>query len=75
MDLANFDPTWIFLSMIPAGIGFVLFVYGKKQQRWPHLVAGIALMAYPYFTSTITAMGLVGAVICAALWYVVRIGY
>ena len=75
MDLANFDPTWIFLSMIPAGIGFVLFVYGKKQQRWPHLVAGIAMMAYPYFTSTISAMTVVGVVICTALWYVVRIGY
>ena len=75
MDFASFDPTWIFLSMIPAGIGFVLFVYGKKQERWPHLVAGIAMMVYPYFTSTITVMTAVGVVICVALWYVVRIGY
>jgi len=75
MDLASFDPTWLFLSMIPAGIGFVLFVYGKKQQRWPQLVAGIAMMVYPYFTSTITVMTAVGVVICVALWYVVRIGY
>jgi hypothetical protein len=75
MDLASFDPTWIFLSMIPAGIGFVLFVYGKKQERWPHLVAGIAMMAYPYFTPTLTAMMAVGVVICVALWYLVRLGY
>jgi hypothetical protein len=75
MDISSFDPTWIFLSMIPAGIGFVLFIYGKKQQRWPQLVAGIAMMVYPYFTSTITAMTAVGVLICAALWYVVRIGY
>jgi hypothetical protein len=75
MDLGSFDPTWLFLSMIPAGIGFVLFVYGKKQQRWPQLVAGIAMMVYPYFTSTITAMMAVGALICVALWYVVRMGY
>lgn len=75
MDLASFDPTWLFLSMIPAGIGFVLFVYGKKQQRWPQLVAGLAMMVYPYFTSTITAMMAVGTVICVALWYIVRMGY
>jgi hypothetical protein len=75
MDLAGFNPTWIFLSLIPGGIGFVLFVYGKKQQRLPHLLAGIAMMVYPYFTSTITAMAAVGVAICAALWYIVRIGY
>lgn len=75
MDFASFDPTWIFLSMIPAGIGFVLFVYGKKQERWPHLVAGIAMMVYPYFTPTITVMTAVGVVICVALWYAVRLGY
>jgi hypothetical protein len=75
MGSASFDPTWIFVSLIPGGIGFVLFVYGKKQQRWPHLVAGIAMMVYPYFTPTIAAMTLAGAVICAALWYVVRLGY
>ena len=75
MDSSGFDPTWIFLSLIPGGIGFVLFVYGKKQQRWPHLIAGIAMMVYPYFTGTITAMAVVGVLICAALWYVVRLGY
>jgi hypothetical protein len=69
------DPTWLVLSMIPGGIGFVLFVYGKKQQRYPHLVAGIALLAYPYFTPSITTMMAVGAAICAALWYAVRLGY
>ena len=71
----TFDPTWLFLSMIPAGLGFVLFVYGRKQQRWPHLVAGILLMAYPYFTQTALSMFGVGAMICVALWYVVRLGW
>ena len=71
----SLDPTWIFLSMIPAGIGFVLFVYGKKQQRWPQLIAGIAMMAYPYFATTVMSMTIVGVVICAALWYALRLGY
>jgi hypothetical protein len=71
----SFDPTWLFLSMIPGGIGFVLFVYGKKQQRLPHLAAGILLMVYPYFTQTMLSLFGVGAVICVALWYVVRLGW
>ena len=25
------DPMWLFLSLIPGGVGFVLFVYGKKR--------------------------------------------
>jgi hypothetical protein len=61
--------------MIPGGIGFVLFVYGKKQQRLPHLAAGILMMVYPYFTQSVLALFGAGAVICVALWYVVRLGW
>jgi hypothetical protein len=71
----SIDPTWLFLSMIPGGIGFVLFMYGKKQQRLPHIVAGVAMIGYPYFTPTAMSMTVVGAAICAALWLVVRLGY
>lgn len=71
----SLDPTWILLSLIPGGIGFVLFVYGKKQARWPHLVAGLSLMIYPYFTTSVTALIAVGALICGGLWYAVRAGW
>ena len=40
----NLDPTWLFLSLLPSGVGFVLFVYGKKQERWPQLVAGLLFL-------------------------------
>ncbi len=69
-----FDATWLFLSLIPSGIGFVLFVYGKKQQRWPHLVAGVLFMVYPYVTSGITSLVAVGAALGFFLWYAVRLG-
>jgi hypothetical protein len=71
----NIDATWLFLSMIPGGIGFVLFMYGKKQQRWPHIVAGIAMMVYPYLTPTAMSMTVGGVAICAALWFAVRLGW
>ena len=71
----NFDPTWLFLSLIPSGIGFVLFVYGKKQERWPHLFAGIVFSIYPYFTPSILVMVAVGVALGAALWVAVRAGW
>ena len=71
----NFDPTWLFLSLIPSGIGFVLFVYGKKQQRWPHMLAGIAFTVYPYFTPGIAALLGIGAALSVALWLAVRAGW
>jgi hypothetical protein len=71
----SLDPTWLFLSLIPGGIGFVLFVYGKKQERWPHLIAGLVLMVYPYFTQTTPLLIGVGVAVCGALWLGVRAGW
>jgi hypothetical protein len=69
------DPTWLFLSLIPSGIGFVLFTYGRKQGRWPHTVAGLLYMAYPYVTPTATSLVGVGVLIGVALWWGVRLGW
>jgi hypothetical protein len=71
----SFDPTWLFLSLFPSGIGFVLFVYGKKLQRWPHMVGGLALLIYPYFAPTVAALVGIGTAIGIALWYAVRLGW
>jgi multisubunit Na+/H+ antiporter MnhC subunit len=71
----NLDPAWLFLSLIPSGIGFVLFVYGKKQGRWPQLTAGLALLVYPYFTETLTALIVTGIAIGAALGIALRLGW
>ena len=71
----DFDPTWLILSLIPSGIGFVLFTYGRKQVRIPQLVAGVALMAYPYFFTTTTTLVSVGVLICAALYVALQLGW
>jgi hypothetical protein len=74
-EIVSLDPTWLFLSLIPSGIGFVLFVYGKKQQRLPHLLAGVVLTVYPYLATSVTSLLAVGAAICLALWLAVRAGW
>jgi hypothetical protein len=56
-------------------VGFVLFVYGKKQARMPQLVVGLVMMIYPYVTTTVPALLGVGALLLAALWYAIRLGW
>jgi hypothetical protein len=69
------DPLWLFISLIPSGFGFVLFMYGRKQDRWPQIVSGLLLMVYPYFATTVTSLVVVGVVISAATWWAVRLGW
>ena len=71
----NLDPSWLFLSLIPGGIGFVLMVYGKKQERGIHVLFGALFTVYPFFTESTTMLVLVGAMLGAALWWAVKQGY
>jgi len=71
----SLDPTWLFVSLIPSGVGFVLFVYRKKQDRWPQMAAGLLLMAYPYFATSLVSLVATGAVIGLILWYAIRLGW
>ena len=71
----SLDPTWLFVSLIPSGVGFVLSVYGKKQDRWPQMAAGLLLMAYPYFATSLVSLVATGAVIGLILWYAIRLGW
>ena len=69
------DVNWLMLSLVPSGAGYVLFTYGRKMSRLPQLVAGLALMIYPYFTGSIPSLLSVGALIGAALYAAVILGY
>jgi hypothetical protein len=71
----DFDPTLLMLSLIPSGIGFVLFTYGRKQQRWPQLLCGLLLMLYPYVTGSVGWMVGTGVLVCAGLYALLALGY
>ena len=47
----SLDPMWLLLSLIPSGAGFVLFVYGKKQERMPQLVAGLVAADAAFYSA------------------------
>jgi hypothetical protein len=69
------DVTWLIVSLLPSGAGYVLFTYGRKMSRFPQLLAGLALMIYPYFTGSIPSLVGVGSLIGAALYTAIALGY
>jgi hypothetical protein len=71
----NFDPTLLMLSLVPSGVGLFLFMYGKKKERLVHIAAGLVLMVYPYFVTTVLQMLLGGALIGGAFWWALEAGW
>jgi hypothetical protein len=71
MDL---DANAILLGFLVSSIGIVCFVYGKRQSRFPHMLAGAALCVYPYFVSNLILSAVIAVAVLAALWVAVRVG-
>jgi hypothetical protein len=71
----DLDLSSIIVSIIVSAVGFVLFSYGRKMSRAPHVVTGIVLMGFPYFVSTIWVVVLIAAVLCFGLYWAVRLGW
>jgi hypothetical protein len=46
-----------------------------KQQRWPHPAAGVILMVYPCFATTVMSLTVVGGAVGFCLWYAVHLGW
>ena len=59
----------IVVGLIFGGIGFVAFVYGKKNAEMRPLFIGLALMVYPYFIPNLWAAAAVGVVLTALIFY------
>jgi hypothetical protein len=71
----SLEPGVLFLSLVVGTIGLALFVYGKKQARWPQMAAGLVFMVYPYFVSGMTAVVVIGLILGALLWWMLRLGF
>ena len=57
-------PTMLW-GLLYGSIGFGYFLYGKKQKKYIALIAGIALMGFPYLVTNVLALVGVGALIMA----------
>jgi len=59
----------LFGNLLFSAIGFVAFIYGKKQELLKTMLLGLLLMLYPYFVPNVTALYLVGAALTAAVFF------
>jgi len=67
-QIDDFSAAKIFAWVIFGLIGFIVFVYGKKNKLFRPLIIGIALMVYPYFISGTFFLYLVGILLTGALF-------
>lgn len=72
--MLDLDPAYLLASMFVSGVGYVLFMYGRKQRRFPHAATGIVLLVYPYFVGDVGMMFAIGAALCGLLYALVRMG-
>jgi hypothetical protein len=70
----NLDPSSLLLSLLIGCVGFVFFSYGRKQHRFPQMLAGVTLMVYPYFVSQVWWMGAVAVAVIGLMWGAIRLG-
>jgi hypothetical protein len=71
----DIDLTELFASLLVSAVGFVAFMYGKKQARVPQMVSGLVLMIFPYFVSNWLLILGIGTAVMAASWAAVRHGW
>ncbi len=64
----------LFAWVVTGSIGLGLVMYGKKQRRAPHLAAGVLLMIYPYFVSSLAATIGIGAALLGLLYLASYLG-
>lgn len=71
----SFDPSTLLAGFLVSGVGFVLFSYGRKMGRVPHVISGLILMVFPYFVPSVLVMLGIGAALCGLLYLATRAGY
>jgi hypothetical protein len=70
----DLDPNALLLSLLVGAVGFVCFAYGKRQNRFPQMLAGVILAVYPYFVSNLLLMGGIAVAVLALMALAIRLG-
>jgi hypothetical protein len=65
----------LFASLLIGAVGAGLFIYGKRQSRWPQLAVGVVLCLYPYFVPNVWAMLGIAVALLVLVWVLARMGH
>ena len=71
----SFDATSLLVSLVVGSVGLVLFIYGKKMSRIPHMAVGILMLVYPYFIPSALVTFVIFALLSGLLIAAVRLGH
>jgi hypothetical protein len=71
----NLDLSTLVVGIFISLIGAALLLYGRKEVRAPHIVAGLILIVFPYFVGIWWLAIVIAVVILAALAIISRLGY
>jgi hypothetical protein len=63
----DIDGNALLLSFAIGGAGFVCFAYGKKQGAILPMIAGLVLLVFPYFVSSLLLMAGIAIAVLALL--------
>ena len=66
--MLSFELHNLIAGFLFGSIGFVAFVYGKRQDAWTPMFLGMALMAFPYLVTSTVWIYVVGIALVAALF-------
>ena len=69
------DAHFLFASLIWGSIGVGYCIYGKRQQSWLPLVAGVLMIAVCYFVGSALLMSLICAALMALVYVLLKQGY
>jgi hypothetical protein len=70
----DFSPLSVIASLLVSSLGYGFFMYGKRQERPPQLLGGIALLLLGTFTSGAVPTLAIGSALLLGLWLALRLG-
>jgi hypothetical protein len=73
-EVVNLDVNNLLLGVFISLIGMALLMYGRKEVRVPHIVAGLVLIVYPYFVGSLLLELIVAVVVIGGLALASRVG-
>lgn len=66
--IAGFSLAGLIGGILFGSIGFIAFMYGKKNAEFKPMLIGVLLMLYPYFVKNTIAMYLAGIALTVVLF-------
>jgi hypothetical protein len=69
------NANYLFASLIWGSVGMGYFIFGKKQQSFVPMIAGLVMIGVSYFVGSALVMSLICATIIAAVYVLVKQAY